>query len=172
MLDTLSSIVGRRADAQLAQELKTRLCSIDGILGAYDLVLHNYGPTRAMGSVNVAVYDWHTAADLHALSKKAQALIWEEYRIYLYIGFYAVNTHDDALRVLEDQVRGSVKAIRRSSPSTPSLKTRRRGTISFDAVVDFACRDSLALIHRMEEELAAKHPGRRFAIKIDRAYSD
>ncbi len=38
-----------------------------------------------MGSVNVAVYDWHTAADLHALSKKAQALIWEEYRIYLYI---------------------------------------------------------------------------------------
>ena len=23
-----------------------------------------------------------------------------------------------------------------------------------------------------EEELAAKHPGRRFAIKIDRAYSD
>ena len=67
---------------------------------------------------------------------------------------------------------GSVRPIRRSSPSTPSLKTRRRGTISFDAVVDFACRDSLALIHRMEEELAAKHPGRRFAIKIDRAYSD
>ena len=28
------------------------------------------------------------------------------------------------------------------------------------------------MIDRMEEELAAKHPGRRFAIKIDRAYSD
>ena len=68
---------------------------------------------------------------------------------------------------------GSVRPIRRSSPSTPSLNNQETGTISFDAVVvDFACRDSLALIHRMEEELAAKHPGRRFAIKIDRAYSD
>ena len=172
LLDTLSSIVGRRADAQLAQELKTRLCSIDGILGAYDLVLHNYGPTRAMGSVNVAVYDWHTAADLHALSKKAQALIWEEYRIYLYIGFYAVNTHDDALRVLEDQVRGECKAYPEVLSIHAFFENQETGTISFDAVVDFACRDSLALIHRMEEELAAKHPGRRFAIKIDRAYSD
>ena len=172
LLDTLSSIVGRRADTQLAQELKTRLCSIDGILGAYDLVLHNYGPTRAMGSVNVAVYDWHTAADLHALSKKAQALIWEEYRIYLYIGFYAVNTHDDALRVLEDQVRGGCKAYPEVLSIHAFFENQETGTISFDAVVDFACRDSLALIHRMEEELAAKHPGRRFAIKIDRAYSD
>ena len=157
---------------RIAQELKTRLCSIDGILGAYDLVLHNYGPTRAMGSVNVAVYDWHTAADLHALSKKAQALIWEEYRIYLYIGFYAVNTHDDALRVLEDQVRGECKAYPEVLSIHAFFENQETGTISFDAVVDFACRDSLALIHRMEEELAAKHPGRRFAIKIDRAYSD
>ena len=148
LLDTLSSIVGRRADAQLAQELKTRLCSIDGILGAYDLVL------------------------LHALSKKAQALIWEEYRIYLYIGFYAVNTHDDALRVLEDQVRGECKAYPEVLSIHAFFENQETGTISFDAVVDFACRDSLALIHRMEEELAAKHPGRRFAIKIDRAYSD
>ena len=177
LLDTLSSIVGRRADAQLAQELKTRLCSIDGILGAYDLVLHNYGPTRAMGSVNVAVYDWHTAADLHALSKKAQALIWEEYRIYLYIGFYAVNTHDDALRVLEDQVRGECKAYPEVLSIHAFFENQETGTISFDAVVDFACLDSLALIHRMEEELGQLGGYLavmevRFAIKIDRAYSD
>ena len=43
LLDTLSSIVGRRADSQLSQEIKQRLCTVDGILGAYDLVLHNYG---------------------------------------------------------------------------------------------------------------------------------
>ncbi len=41
LLDTLSSIVGRRADSQLSQEIKQRLCTVDGILGAYDLVLHN-----------------------------------------------------------------------------------------------------------------------------------
>lgn len=172
LLDTLSSIVGRRADTQLAQELKTRLCAIDGILGAYDLVLHNYGPTRAMGSVNVAVYDWRTAADLHALSKKAQAILWEEYRIYLYIGFYAVNTQDAALRALEDQVRGACKAYPEVLSIHAFFENPQTGEISFDAVVDFACRDSLALVRQMEADLAAKYPGRRFAIKVDRAYSD
>ena len=172
LLDTLSSIVGRRADTQLAQELKTRLCAIDGILGAYDLVLHNYGPTRAMGSVNVAVYDWRTATDLHALSKKAQAILWEEYRIYLYIGFYAVNTQDAALRALEDQVRGACKAYPEVLSIHAFFENPQTGEISFDAVVDFACRDSLALVRQMEADLAAKYPGRRFAIKVDRAYSD
>ena len=132
LLDTLSSIVGRRADTQLAQELKTRLCAIDGILGAYDLVLHNYGPTRAMGSVNVAVYDWRTAADLHALSKKAQAILWEEYRIYLYIGFYAVNTQDAALRALEDQVRGACKAYPEVLSIHAFFENPQTGEISFD----------------------------------------
>ena len=83
-----------------------------------------------------------------------------------------MNTHDDALRVLEDQVRGECKAYPEVLSIHAFFENQETGTISFDAVVDFACRDSLALIHRMEEDLAAKHPGRRFAIKVDRAYSD
>ena len=172
LLDTLSSIVGRRADSQLSQEIKQRLCTVDGILGAYDLVLHNYGPTRAMGSVNVAVWDWRTAAELHTLSKQAQALIWAEYHVFLYIGFYAVNTQDNALRALEDQIRTECQA----SPQVLSIhaffEEKETGTISFDAVIDFSCRDSLGLVRQIEADLAQKHPGRHFTIKVDRAYSD
>lgn len=143
LLDTLSSIVGRRADSQLSQEIKQRLCTVDGILGAYDLVLHNYGPTRAMGSVNVAVWDWRTAAELHTLSKQAQALIWAEYHIFLYIGFYAVK-----------HPRQRPPGVGRSDPYRVSglsqvlsihafFEEKETGTISFDAVIDFSCRDSL-----------------------------
>ena len=172
LLDTLSSIVGRRADSQLSQEIKQRLCTVDGILGAYDLVLHNYGPTRAMGSVNVAVWDWRTAAELHTLSKQAQALIWAEYHIFLYIGFYAVNTQDNALRALEDQIRTECQAYPQVLSIHAFFEEKETGTISFDAVIDFSCRDSLGLVRQIEADLAQKHPGRQFTIKVDRAYSD
>ena len=172
LLDTLSSIVGRRADSQLSQEIKQRLCTVDGILGAYDLVLHNYGPTRAMGSVNVAVWDWRTAAELHTLSKQAQALIWAEYHIFLYIGFYAVNTQDNALRALEDQIRTECRAYPQVLSIHAFFEEKETGTISFDAVIDFSCRDSLGLVRQIEADLAQKHPGRQFTIKVDRAYSD
>lgn len=171
LMDTLSSIVGRRADADLAKEIKQKLCSVEGILGAYDLILHNYGPTKSMGSVNVAVYDWRTAAELHTISKKAQRLIQEEYNIFLYIGFYAVNTQEDELHLLEEKVREDVKR----HPSVLSIhaffENQETGILSFDAVIDFECRDAQALARQMEEELSAKY-GRPFRIKIDRAYSD
>ena len=101
LMETLSSIVGSRADAELANEIKAKLRTVDGVLGAYDLVLHNYGPTKLMGSVNVAVYDWRTADELHAISKRAQKLMLDEYRLNLYVGFYAVNTKQNELFQLE-----------------------------------------------------------------------
>ncbi len=172
LLDTLSSIVGRRADSQLTGQIKQRLCTVDGVLGAYDLVLHNYGPTRSMGSVNVAVWDWRTAAELHALSKQIQAMIWEEYRIYLYIGFYAENSRDDRLRALEEEIRSACKAYPYLLSLHAFFEDKQTGRISFDAVIDFACEDSLALAAQIEADLSARYPDRQFTVKVDRAYSD
>lgn len=171
LMDTLSSIVGRRADADLSKEIKQRLCSVEGILGAYDLVLHNYGPTKSMGAVNVAVYDWRTAAELHTISKKAQQLILDEYHISLYVGFYAVNTQADELQHLEEKIREDMKTYPYVLSIHAFFENRETGVLSFDAVIDFACKDSVALVRQMEEELAAKYD-RTFRIKIDRAYSD
>ena len=163
--------MGRRADSQLSQEIKQRLCTVDGILGAYDLVLHNYGPTRAMGSVNVAVWDWRTAAELHTLSKQAQALIWAEYHIFLYIGFYAVNTQDNASGRWKIRSAQNVRPIPRFSPSMPFL--RRRKPEPFPSTQSLTSPAGTAwLVRQIEADLAQKHPGRQFTIKVDRAYSD
>lgn len=83
-----------------------------------------------------------------------------------------MNTHDDALRVLEDQVRGECKAYPEVLSIHAFFENQETGTISFDAVVDFACRDSLALIHRGRRSwppstLAAGLPSRSTG-----AYSD
>lgn len=171
LMDTLSSIVGRRADADLAKEVKQKLCSVEGILGAYDLVLHNYGPTKCMGSVNVAVYDWRTAAELHTISKKAQQLILDEYSIALYIGFYAVNTQENALHQMEETVRAELKQVEYVLSLHAFFEDPESGDLSFDAVIDFACPDAKALARKLEQDLGQRH-GRVFHVKIDRAYSD
>ena len=173
LLDTLSSIVGRRADSALTKEIKQRLCTVDGILGAYDLVLHNYGPTRTIGAVNAAVYDWRTAEELHAISKKAQQLILEEYSIQLYIGFYAVNTREDGLQALEQAVRDYVLAQPYVLSMHAFYEDRETKAVSFDVVIDFAAGSvRRELAHGLEEALEAQHPGRRFSVRIDRDYSD
>ena len=171
LMDTLSSIVGSRADADLANEIKAKLRTVDGVLGAYDLVLHNYGPTKLMGSVNVAVYDWRTADELHAISKKAQKLMLDEYRLNLYVGFYAVNTKQNELFQMELDVSKDMAEYEYVMSIHAFYENQVTKVISFDAVIDFKCPDARALATKIENDLAAKY-GRTFRIQIDRAYSD
>jgi hypothetical protein len=55
--ETLSRILGERADAELARNIKATVVSHPEISGAYDLVLHNYGPDTYNGSVHIEVPD-------------------------------------------------------------------------------------------------------------------
>lgn len=48
----------------------------------------------------------------------------------------------------------------------PFFEEKETGTISFDAVIDFSCRDSLGLVRQIEADLAQKHPGGHFTIKV------
>ena len=49
--ETLSKILGERNDMELAKEIKKTIAGFAGVRGAYDLVLHNYGPDTWQGSV-------------------------------------------------------------------------------------------------------------------------
>ncbi|MBR5792439.1 MAG: cation transporter [Ruminiclostridium sp.] len=171
LMDTLNSIVGGRADAELTQEIKAKLRTVDGVLGAYDLVLHNYGPTKMMGSVNVSVYDWRTAEELHAISKKAQKLILDEYDMELYVGFYAVNTKENDLKKLELEVGKDLANYKYVMAMHAFYEDHMTKDISFDAVIDFKCQDATYLVAQIEKDLGEKY-GRTFRIQIDRAYSD
>ena len=170
-MDTLNSIVGSRADADLTNEIKAKLRTVDGILGAYDLVLHNYGPTKTMAAVNVAVYDWRTAEELHAISKKAQQLILDEYGMNLYVGFYAVNTKMNGIRQLELDVSKDMANYKYVISIHAFYENPVTTAISFDAVIDFKCKDATYLVAQIEKDLGEKY-GRPFHIQIDRAYSD
>ena len=59
--DTLSKILGERVDAQLAAEMKATIRENPEVRGAYDLILHDYGPDSYNGSVHIEVPDTMTA---------------------------------------------------------------------------------------------------------------
>ena len=55
LMESIGSIMGARPDAEVTKEIKSTVNSIEGVKGAFDLVLHDYGPDSAMGSVHVEV---------------------------------------------------------------------------------------------------------------------
>ena len=68
LLNTLNDILGRRVDAQTAEEIRSEISSFEGVLGAYDLFLDSYGPQKLAGSVHIEVYNTMTAAEIDILT--------------------------------------------------------------------------------------------------------
>ena len=51
--DTISELLGRPGDKELAKNLYRRIQHTEGVLGVADMMIHNYGPEAYSGSVNV-----------------------------------------------------------------------------------------------------------------------
>ena len=102
--ETLDSMIGARVDSELSQKIKKSIEEVDGVYGAYDLSLHNYGPEDMQGSVHIEVDDDLTARDIHTLTREITFKIYKEFSIALTIGIYARNDKFDYIRKDLDEI--------------------------------------------------------------------
>ena len=109
--DTVSDLLGRQNDNELAKQIKTLIRSEDGIHGAYDLVINDYGPEKKLASVHVELPDTMTVADLDSLTRKLEKKVYRETGVILTaIGVYSYNTKDDEATKIRDTISNKVKS--------------------------------------------------------------
>ena len=68
--EAIDKVIGERVDADVARAVKDAICSVDGVLGAYDLNLNDYGPQRLQGSVHVEVDEGASARDIDRMARE------------------------------------------------------------------------------------------------------
>ena len=171
LLETLGSIIGERADAELTENLRKRIQEFPGIYGVYDLTLHNYGPTQIIGSVHVEVDDNVTAREIHLLTRQIAMQVAMEYGVILTIGIYARNTSIPELA----EIRRSVEELTAAAPEILQMHgfygIPEEKCVVFDLIVDFKA-DRNAVRSALSEELQRRFPDYRFDIVLDSDYSD
>lgn len=168
--ETLSSMIGTRVDSEITDRLKETVQSFDEVLGAYDLVLHNYGPTQLMGSVHVELKDNMTARDIHKLTRKIQYHINNEFGIVLTVGIYASNTDKEFGKIKEDLIE-----IIKNYPEILEMHgfyvDDDINLITFDIIIDFNA-NSHKVKEKVLEEIRNKYPNYQFDALLDADYSD
>lgn len=93
--DTLSKILGERADAELARAIKTTINSFSEISGAYDLVIHNYGPDSYNGSVHIEVPDTLSADQLDQLIRRVTIDVYQRHNEILRLRSMRILMHPE-----------------------------------------------------------------------------
>ncbi len=133
--DTISQILGERSDPDLAKSIKQTVTEFEGVQGAYDLVLNNYGPDAWNGSIHIEVPDTFSADRIDRLIREIQIAVHREHRVLLTaVGVYSVNTKDDEAKAVEQRVREIVFAHEHVLQMHGFYLTKETGTIRFDVV--------------------------------------
>ena len=169
--ETLSSMIGTRVDSEITDRLKERINQFDEVKGAYDLTLHNYGPTQLMGSVHIEVSDDLTAREIHKLTRKILYVIYEEFGIILTVGIYASNTETEEY----EEIRNRLNEIIAKYPEILQMHgfyvDDAINLVTFDLIIDFDA-DRSDVKEKVLEEIRNKYPNYHFDAILDADYSD
>lgn len=168
----VSQVIGRRPDSEITKSIKQTVREIPGVLGAYDLILHDYGPDKALGSVHVEIPDTMSAREIHLLTSSIQHTIYSKFSVMLTVGIYAVHQADDDNFQLGQRIRKAMLTHQGAIGFHGLLINDQDKYLSFDVLLDFSSGDRSSLREAMEADIAEILPGYRAEINFDTDFSD
>ena len=171
--DTISKILGERADAQLAREIKETVAGYPEISGAYDLVLHNYGPDAYQGSVHIEVPDTLSADELDRLIRKVTVEVYQKHRVLLTaVGVYSFNTTDPEAAAAREKVSQLVTAEPYVLQMHGFYLDKAEKSMRFDIVVSFDAKDRRQVHREVCEKVQKEYPDYSLQVAMDTDFSE
>ncbi|MBR2683861.1 MAG: cation transporter [Atopobiaceae bacterium] len=172
--EAISKILGERIDSEVARSVKDAACAVDGVRGAYDLILTDYGPQRLQGSVHVEVDEHLTAPEIDRLTRKIQLHVLRETGVILHtVGIYSTNADDDNEVAF---IRATLEELIEQEEHVLQLHglyvDQEKHTVTFDLVVSFDAPDRSAVVDRVASQMRERFPEYRFTVVLDSDISD
>lgn len=168
LLDPLGKVVGKRVEGDLARAIKGKVNEIPGVFGAYDLILHDYGPDTAIGSIHIEVSDTLPSHEIQKICRRVSALVYSEFKAKVTVGIYVMNDTDPTVIALREDIRQM--AMSQDGVQQMHGFYVDDEEMAFDIVVSFD-HDAHAICHWLENEITTKYPGRKVHITIDTNYA-
>lgn len=173
IFEAVDDMLGHRVEAEYTRKVKESVNSFDEVHGAYDIVLHNYGPERYLGSVHIEVDDTMTAHQIDALSRSITEKVYLDTGIILTaVGIYSNNSSDEHLMKMRTEIAGLVVDHKHILQIHGFYVDEERKKITFDVVVDFDEQDREGLIAHIVSDVKEALPGYDVQVTIDNDISD
>ena len=162
--DTLEPLIGQRVPSELYQKITDMVESYEGIVGAPDLIVHNYGPNRSMATIHAEVPNDVSIEASHEIIDRIERDAKKELNILLVIHMDPVEMRDEEVLELRDKTSHIVHAL---DPELHFhdfrvLKENEQKNLIFDLVVpdSYTEKDAnrvmhqlIALLHEMEKNV-------------------
>lgn len=156
--DTISDILGRPGEHELAVQLYREIRKTDGIISAADMMLHNYGPDAWSGSVNVEIDHNKTVGEIYQFLHRLQLHIMHEYQVTMVFGVYAVDNEHAHIKELRKRIGEFVRTQEHLKSYHAVYMDEKDHKIYCDFIVDYKLQDWDALRETFTEYITGFYP--------------
>ena len=167
MMETLDQILGERAEKEITDKIIAIMKEEKDVRGAYDLVLHNYGPDKHLGSVHIELPDHMTVREVDRLTRKLEAKVYRETGVIMTgVGLYSYNTGDSEAAKIQNDVQERVLAHDWALQLHGFYVDTETKEMTFDVVMSFDIRprEGLQILY---EEMCKAYPDYKIVIAPD-----
>lgn len=172
MSDTINDILGKRADAETTQKIKQLLVEEPEVRGAYDLIIHNYGPNKNLASVHLELPDTMTVEQVDTLTRKLQNKVYHETGVLIAgMGVYSYNTKNDESAKIQNTILETIMKHNWVLQMHGFYADIAKKEIRFDVVMSFEI-DAKEGIKILNDEVTKFYPDYKINIVPDVDVSD
>ena len=173
IIEAVDDMLGHRVETEYTKKVKESVLTFPEVHGAYDIVLHNYGPDRYLGSLHIEVDDTMTADKIDSLTRNIYDRVFKDTGIILTaVGIYSRNSSDDKLMKMRNDITELVVDHKHILQLHGFYVDEERKRITFDVVVDFDEQDREGLIEHIIGDVKKVLPEYDVVVAIDSDISD
>ena len=171
--ETVSKLLGEPGDVKLIQDIKATVRGFDEVHGAYDLILHNYGPDTYNGSVHIEIEDTIPVSRLDELTREIVTTVYTKHHVLLTgVGIYSVNTRDEEVKKLREEISSIVLSQEHVKQMHGFYYSAKDHMVRFDVVISFEAESRQAVCEEVKRKLAEAYPDIDFVIAMDMDFGE
>ena len=167
LLKIVSELIGRPGEKELATKIYQLVRATPGVVGAADMMLHNYGPNAWSGSVNVEIDHAKSVGEVYAMLHELQLGIMHEEHVTMVFGVYAVDDDHVETRRIRRTILEYVKAHEHVKSFHAVYLEPGTNRLYCDLVVDYELADWGVLRADFLDYMKAKVPGRDVVLTVE-----
>lgn len=172
VLETVSAIVGERPEKETVLEIRNIISRHPPLKGGYEVQIHNYGPSRSIGTINVEVPAAAKGEEIFDAMTGAQNEIMSKLGIYFTFGMYAVNDSNPTVLLMKSEVMKVLKSVEQDIVEIHAFHVHFEDSrVHFDVVIGFSVKDVAKFRQNAQSALEKEFPTYTFQFNIDPDYS-
>lgn len=173
IIEAVDDMLGHRVEVEHTKKVKDVVLTFPEVYGVYDIVLHNYGPDRYLGSLHIEVDDTMAADKIDALTRGISEKVYKSTGIVLTaVGIYSRNTSNEKLMKMRNEITELVVDHKHILQLHGFYVDEEKKKITFDVVVDFDEEDREGLVRHIIGDVKKALPEYDIFVAIDSDISD